>query len=232
MTLAQKLQAAFEPMDAAALALFLLLWGGIEAALSSRRFGDRSTAELMGRYRRAWFHVAAERENRIVDATLLTGLRAAVAFYISAVLISIGGAVALIGQADEVQMVATDLIGELSRPRVAWIAKILLVTVALMLALLQFLWAHRVYGYCVIMLGALPEHPEHPEMRAIADKGARMCDLATHSFNRGLRAAYFALSALAWMVGPVAFMAATALTAWVLLRREFLSRTRRVLVGD
>lgn len=227
-----KLAAAFSGLDLAAVALMLTAWLCVEIALRPGGWGARSTGEIMGRYRALWFREAVTRENRIVDATLLTGLRAAIAFYISAVLIAIGGAVALIGRADEVQLVATDLAGELSRPRAAWIVKILFVISALVLSLLQFLWSHRVFGYCVVLLGAIPNDPASAESRRIAEMGARLNVLASRNFNQGLRSAYFALTALAWMIGPEALIAATLLTTWILMRREFLSDTRRAICED
>jgi uncharacterized membrane protein len=227
-----KLSAALTPADVAAVALLLGAWAVVEIALRPAGAGARSTGEMMARYRAIWFREAAARDNRIVDATLLTGLRAAIAFYISAVLIAIGGAVALIGRADEVQLIATDLAGELSRPRAAWIVKLLLVIAALVMSLLQFMWSHRVFGYCVVLLGAIPADGNTAEGRRIAEMGARLNVLGSRNFNRGLRSAYFALTALAWLVGAWALMGATALTVWILLRREFLSETRRAIAGD
>lgn len=232
MTPMSRLADAFSGLDLAAVALMLTAWLCIEIVLRPGGWGARSTGEIMGRYRALWFREAVKRDNRIVDATLLTGLRAAVAFYISAVLIAIGGAVALIGQTDVVALVATDLAGELSRPRVGWIVKIMLVIAALALSLLQFLWSHRVFGYCVVLLGAIPNDPASPEARRIAEMGARLNVLASRNFNQGLRSAYFALVALSWMVGPEALIGATLLTAWILMRREFLSETRRAICED
>ncbi len=232
MTPVSKLAAAFSGLDLAAVALMLTAWIGVEVVLRPGGWGARSTGEIMGRYRALWFHEAVARDNRIVDATLLTGLRAAVAFYISAVLIAIGGAVALIGQTDVVALVATDLAGDLSRPRVGWIVKILLVIAALALSLLQFLWSHRVFGYCVVLLGAIPNDPASAQAGRIAEMGARLNVLASRNFNQGLRSAYFALTALAWMIGPETLIAATLLTTWILMRREFLSETRRAICED
>jgi uncharacterized membrane protein len=108
----------------------------------------------------------------------------------------------------------------------------MLVIAALALSLLQFLWSHRVFGYCVVLLGAIPNDPASPEARRIAEMGARLNVLASRNFNQGLRSAYFALVALSWMVGPEALIGATLLTAWILMRREFLSETRRAICED
>jgi len=41
---------------------------------------------------------------------------------------------------------------------------------------------------------------------------------------------YFALAAMAWLLGPVALILATALTLLVLWRREFASHSRSLLL--
>ena len=53
---------------------------------------------------------------------------------------------------------------------------------------------------------------------------------AAKSFNRGLRSIYFALGALGWMLGPIGLMVATGASAAVLLRREFTSQSRDVML--
>jgi uncharacterized membrane protein len=54
---------------------------------------------------------------------------------------------------------------------------------------------------------------------------------AAKSFNRGLRAVYFALASCGWLLGPVGLLARALVTAIVLWRREFASRSRVVLIG-
>ncbi len=55
---------------------------------------------------------------------------------------------------------------------------------------------------------------------------------AVRNFNRGLRSVYFALAALAWLLGPIPLMIATALTLVTLWRREFASHSRGVLLKE
>jgi uncharacterized membrane protein len=55
---------------------------------------------------------------------------------------------------------------------------------------------------------------------------------AAWNFNRGLRSLYFALSSLAWLLGPIPLLLATALTLWVLWEREFASLPRQIILGE
>lgn len=217
--------------DAVAAAYLVASWM-ITGWIVEHRTGDgTSCGVLMAEYRRAWFIQASLRDQRIVDAALLTGLRNGAAFFASASLAALGAAVALLGQTDQLSHVATDLAADLDAPRAAWIIKLLGVIALLASGFLHFVWSHRVFGYCAVLLGALPVDTSDPSREDLAEKAAALNISATRSFNRGLRAVYFALAALAWLVGDWALMASVTLTSAMLFRREFASRTRAILMG-
>lgn len=217
--------------DAVAAAYLVASWM-ITGWIVEHRTGDgTSCGVLMAKYRRAWFIQASLRDQRIVDAALLTGLRNGAAFFASASLAALGAAVALLGQTDQLSHVATDLAADLDAPRAAWIIKLLGVIALLASGFLHFVWSHRVFGYCAVLLGALPVDTSDPAREDLAEKAAALNISATRSFNRGLRAVYFALAALAWLVGDWALMASVTLTSAMLFRREFASRTRAILMG-
>ena len=56
------------------------------------------------------------------------------------------------------------------------------------------------------------------------------CVTAARRFNRALRATYFALAPLAWILDPIALMLGAAITIGVLYRREFASHSRSILM--
>jgi uncharacterized membrane protein len=224
------LAALFTPGDFAALGFYAASWALIEMLVRPRKGPAVSTGEIMARWRHAWFEAVARRENRILDGQLLASMRSGTALYVSGSLIALGGAAAMVGQADQVASVATDLAGA-AAPRQAWTLKLLLVIVVLAAAFLHFVWAHRVFGYCSVMLGAIPTDGSEAALR-VAARAARLNVRAARSFNKGLRAVYLALTALAWLLGPAALAGASAVTFWVLYRREFLSGTRAELLED
>ena len=174
----------------------------------------------------------AERDVRIMDATLLTMQQQSVAFYASAMMIAIGGMAAIIGNADLLLNVAKDL----NAPgdpvdRALWELKLLFLLCLLVLSLLRFVWSHRLFGYCAILIGATPHaDPDNPACRSVAAQAAAVNIRAGRSFNRGLRMMYFAMASLAWLLGPEALAIATLLTTLMLYRREFLSATRQALI--
>ena len=65
---------AFEIADLAALGFFVIVWLALEIAVNRSPLRHRSLSGLMARRRREWMLVLAEREVRIVDATILAGL--------------------------------------------------------------------------------------------------------------------------------------------------------------
>jgi uncharacterized membrane protein len=187
-----------------------------------------SVSTLMEDYRRDWMRTFVTRQPRIFDATLIDSLRQGTAFFASACMIAIGGGVALIGNAAAVQRLTDELpIG--AGPDVA--LKMLPVIGFLANALLKFVWAHRLFGYCSILMAAVPNDPQDPLAFHRAGQAAEINITAARSFNRGLKSIYYALAALGWLLGPWGLLAGTVLATGILLRREFASHSRRVILS-
>ena len=64
----------------------------------------------------------------------------------------------------------------------------------------------------------------------MARKAGEVNVTAARSFNRGLRAVYFALATVAWLGGPLLLIAGALLTVIVIWRREFASQSRSILL--
>jgi uncharacterized membrane protein len=108
--------------------------------------------------------------------------------------------------------------------------RVLLVVGFLANALLKFIWSHRLFGYCSIMMAAVPNDHTDPTAAHRAAQAAELNITAAKSFNRGLRSIYFALGSLAWLLGGYALISAALLTAAVLFRREFASTSRQIML--
>jgi uncharacterized membrane protein len=187
-----------------------------------------SVSLLMQEYRRDWMRTFVTRQPRIFDATLIDSLRQGTAFFASACMIAIGGGVALIGNAAAVQRLTDDLPLAGQGPDVA--LRMLPVIGFLANALLKFVWAHRLFGYCSILMAAVPNDPADPIAFHRAGQAAEINITAAKSFNRGLRSIYFALAALGWLLGPWGLLGGAILAAGVLLRREFASVSRQIIL--
>lgn len=216
-------------LDGFALALLLGLWVGIGWLVENPPKRWPSVSMLMVEYRREWMRQFVTRQPRIFDANVISNLRQGTAFFASASMIATGGGVALIGNTDKLEGLAADL--TLQAEGVLIEVKIILVVAFLANALLKFVWAHRLFGYCSIVMAAVPNEPDDPLALHRAGQAAEINITAAKSFNRGLRSIYFALGALAWMLGPLALIAAALVTATILARREFASRSRQILLA-
>jgi uncharacterized membrane protein len=183
----------------------------------------------MAQYRREWMVQFVSRDPRIFDSQVIGQLRQGTSFFASATLIAIGGALALLGDVERLIGIADDLTTG-TDPVVVWEAKILLIVAFLTNAFLKFVWANRLFGYCAVVMAAVPNDPGDPAATPRAQKAGEINITAARGFNRGLRSLYFALAAAAWLLGASALLVAVAITLAVLLRREFASTSRTVLM--
>lgn len=222
--------ASLAPSDIAALIYVATAWALFGWLTEHPPASRPSVSVLMVTYRRRWMDQMVTRQPRIFDASVMDNLRQGVSFYASASMIAIGGGAALIGNADVLARTAE----ELSLPAAAavvWQGKLVLVLLFVSDGLMKFIWAHRLFGYCAIVMAAVPNDPSDPAAYPTAARAAEINITAARNFNRGLRSIYFALGSAAWLLGPAALAVATTATLFVLARREFASESRAVLLG-
>lgn len=221
--------AALGPTDIAALVVLFVASVSLGWIIEHPPKSRPSVAVLMVAYRRAWMRQFVTRQPRIFDANVIDNLRQGTAFFASACLIALGGGLALIGNSEALQGVAADLTIPLGGPALE--LKVAIVLLFLADALLKFLWAHRLFGYCAIVMAAVPNDPADPAAYPMADQAAGINITAARGFNRAMRSIYFALGATGWLAGPFVLMATTLLTVAMLLRREFASDSRAVILS-
>jgi uncharacterized membrane protein len=222
---------SFSRPDIAALAILLLGWLGVTPLIENPPAGRPSTAQLMAKYRCAWMVQFVSRDPRIFDSQIVGNLRQGTAFFASASMIAIGGGFALLGNAERLRGVAQDLTQN-TDPIIVWETKLIVLLMIAANAFLKFVWAHRLFGYCAVLMAAVPNDPADPDAPRLAAKAGEINVLAARSYNRGLRSVYFGIAASAWLAGPWALMGAALFTLGVVLRREFASQTREVLLDS
>lgn len=221
--------ALFAPLDYAAVATLFVAWWSMTYLTENPPRSRPSMSYLMAEYRREWMVQFIYRQPRIFDAQTLGGLRQGTAFLGSASLIAIGGGLAMLGNTDRLTGVASDLTN-ISAPRFVWEMKIVIALILVTNAFLKFIWANRLFGYCAVVMGALPVDPEDPLCALRAEQAAELNISAARAFNRGLRSIYFALAACAWLGGTIALLLAIAFTILIIGRREFASHSRASLL--
>lgn len=222
------LAAAFTRADIAALVLIAVAWLGTDWLIEYPPASRPSVTYLMQQYRRDWMQQMVTRQPRIFDAQIVDSLRQGTAFFASTCMIALGGGAAIIGNPSLLADVTAD-ISPLGRTDGLEL-RVLLVLLFLADALLKFIWSNRLFGYCAVLMASVPNDVDDPRAFHRATQTAEVNITAARSFNRGLRSVYFALTALAWLLGAVPLMIATMVCTGVLLRREFASVSRKVIL--
>ncbi|KQU70135.1 DUF599 domain-containing protein [Aminobacter aganoensis] len=224
-------------LDIAALAFFLAGW--IFHALGAEGHIVRrlSLTRAMNAQRAAWMATMARREVRIVDTSIMNGLQQGTAFFASSSLIAVGGCFALLGASDRVLAILSDvpLAGATARP--LFEIKVIGLIIILAYSFFKFGWAYRLFNYCSILIGAVPQLGSRSEPDAEIEtavlRATRMNQLAGKHFNAGLRGVFFSIGYLGWFIDPRVFFLTTVILLGVLIRRQFFSEARKaVLVQD
>lgn len=219
------------PADIAALIWLFGCWMGIGWLTEHPPKNHPSVAKLMVRYRHEWMRQFITRQPRIFDSAILQSLREGPTFFASACLIAIGGGMALVGNPERLRQVAGGL--ELGQaPTVLWQVKVIVALFFVANALLKFIWSHRLFGYCAIVMASVPNDIKDPLAIPRAHQAAELNVTAAKSFNMGLRNIYFALAALGWLIGPWGLAVTSAIVLGVTWRREFASHSRLVMLRD
>jgi uncharacterized membrane protein len=212
---------------------FFCVWAGYTLIADSDQMQSKSILGLMNNHRSRWMAEMLRRDPRMVDALILSHLQAGIALFASTSLLAVGGLLALLGAAEKAvaTLSALPFVGEMSH--FDWEMKVLLLLLISVYAFFKFIWSYRLYSICAVLIGAVPSSAKIDEKAEDqAKQAAEILNLAARHFIRGVRAFYFALAALAWLIHPITFMAATVWVAVVMYRRDFRSRSQRIVRGD
>ena len=233
--LLETVYALMTPLDLSALGFFLVsMLGYGYAANHVPALRRPSLTGAIQRQRLAWMLNMSRRENRTIDVILLGTLGQGNAFFASTTAIAIGGIAALLGSGERAQQILERLPMVAHANSVLWEIKLLLIMSIFIFAFFKFAWAFRLSHYAAIMVGATPilagdnatSCDEH------AERTAGLASLSAEHANGGMRAFYYAFAALAWFFHPIALLAATLWVFLILVRRDYFSRSRRLIAGS
>jgi uncharacterized membrane protein len=219
-------------LDAVALAVFAACVIGYPLVVD-RIPGVRAKTVMaaMDEHRRRWMRAMAAREARIFDAAIIGNLMTSTSFLATTAIFILGGLVAMLGATD-MGLRVVDLLPFADPPDPGlWQAKIVLLIVIFVTAFFRLTWALRQFNYTSILIGGIGVGSDDATLRHAAT-AARVANRAAIHFNSGLRAYYFGLAALAWLVHPVALMLACLWVLRELYRREFKSVVRDAVMED
>lgn len=218
---------------------FLLCWFGYAFYVEYGPQKEKGMYHALSKYRRRWMFEMLKRENRILDSTLMGNLLNAAVFFASTSIFVVGGLIAVLGATEQVTALLAELPVDVGTTRWVWEAKLLVLVTIFVYGFFKFAWSVRLFNYCSILIGATPMTPkndpdaaEDPERRATAEKAGQIIDLASHHFQRGMRAYFFGLATLGWLVHSAVFIITCGWVVLVLYRRDFRSRSLRVFQGN
>jgi uncharacterized membrane protein len=221
----------FDTLDYIALAWFLATWFGYQTFAAWRaKHGHPSLMSIMSGYRVEWWQRVLERDQRIVDAAILSNLSNAATFFASTTLLILGGLLALLGTSERVIAVVAELPFTTRSQDTIWEYKVLLLIAIFVYAFFKFTWSLRQHIFNTVMVGAAPAHDADPDKLAdYVARAGRIASFAADNFNYGLRAYYFGLAALTWFLNAWIFMCVTTWVVFILYRREFHSEALKTL---
>lgn len=213
---------ALPTLDLAAFGLFLAClfsYGRLANRVVARR---PSLVTSMRAFRYRWIERMSERDLHVADAALLGNLLRGTLFFASTTVFILGGLVALLGTAPKI----SEVIGQLpyasdAGQRLAEIKALILILIYVY-AFFKFTWSAWQYNLLAILIGAMPKAHEESDPKALhREAAATVLVLAGENFNNGIRAYYFSIPLMSWLINPSIFIATTLIVTFVLYRREF-----------
>ena len=219
--------------DTVAVVLFLGAWTLYNSLVERQARAGNGLSGAMNVQRGVWMRAMLSRDLRMIDTAIMAGLQQGTAFFASACIFAIGGCFALLGSAERISAIAADLpfSGGLDKALVE--LKLFGLVVIFCYAFFKFGWSYRLFNYCSILIGAVPMRDEAAADMAAAERAVErtiiLNQIAGRHFNSGLRAIFFSVAYLGWLLGPLVLIASTAFVVAILLNRQFRSPALKIL---
>ncbi len=214
---------ALSKLDIIAMLWFLLCWFSYTRYVNT---SPKSLVQSMYVWRKRWAMAMLARDNRIMDAQVITGLNNVVTFFCSTSIFITAGLFASIGSSEQI----VKLINQLSFLKTTNIAtvelKLGLLIVIFIYSFFKFGWAIKQHSYSAVVLASVPAaHEVNLERDSpTANLMGKLSSLGSQHFNDGVRGYYFALATLSWFVHPIVYIVIISWVVIVLHRRDFRSK--------
>ncbi len=217
-------------LDYVALGVFVTCWAGYSYLVDYvDKVRRRSVITAMDEHRRRWMRAMLLRDNRIGDVNIIGNLMNSTSFLANTAIFILGGLLAMMASPELGRRIFGALPFAAVPDQAGWELRIALLLLIFVRAFFELTWALRQFNYCSIVVGSVPPGSDTAEGAERAETAARVANRAARHFNTGLRAYYFGLAALAWIVHPLALVAASLWVVAELHRREFRSVVRDAL---
>jgi uncharacterized membrane protein len=218
-------------IDLVGLGFFVCCWLLHSLLLEYRLRSDKpSVIGAMSHHRLRWMRNVLKRDNRMQDVSAVGNMMRSISFFASTTVLIIVGLISILSKPETLNhLIETVPFAEAITP-LMWEFKVLILTMVFIYAFFKYTWSLRQYNYVNILVSSAPLHYEQKEHHDdFARQAAKLLTNAARHFSDGLKAYYFAMAGLAWFIHAYIFVAATILVTFVMLRREFKSRTLKAL---
>lgn len=223
------------PLDYIAIGIFLILWWGFSWLTSGKPKIERpALTHLVNRHRRAWLRNSLTRDLKMIDTQIMSGLQNGTAFFASASMFALGSCFPLLGASDSVGSIYATLPPYFQAGHEGFEFKVVGLAGIFAYSFFKFGWAYRLFNYCTILFGSVPMPKHTGDDPAVTERAiervVELNILAGKHFNAGLRGIFLSIGYIGWFVSPLLLIALTVFVIFVLVRRQFFSEARAVLL--
>lgn len=216
-------------IDVTALLYMFFLWTcyALYAKRRARQGSHSSLSHSMRILRERWVRQMLRRDIRVTDASLLANQERVVGFFASTTMIILAAVFTALSASSQIADITNHL--PLAQQQSASQVQLKLIVIALVLVYAFFMitWSLRQYGFAAVMMGSAPtpdEDIDDNDKERFVGAMARLLDTAGHDNNKGLRAYYFCLAMVFWLIHPYLYMVISSVTVLILAQREFNSK--------
>jgi uncharacterized membrane protein len=220
------------PWDFAAFFWFLLCWLGYTYVVDNYLRGLRGLSARMHLYRVQWMTMALKRDNKVIETNIIKNIQSSVSFLASTAILIIAGLLAMLSASNVAMGIIKQMPFAEPQSKIVWYTKVFVLIYLFVYSFFKLTWSLRQMNYCAIMIGAMPVVETKQEMEdyiPTARRTAMVATMAAKDMNRGIRAYYFGMAVLIWLVPPGLFILASLWVVIILYRREFKSEIIKVM---
>jgi uncharacterized membrane protein len=207
-----------------AIVLYFLIWIAYEAFFDGPLRRPRSLNAKMIVVREAWMARILERDNLMVDASLIGHSIHTATFFASTTVLALAGLLGILGSSDRVYAAVSSISMFIAVNQTLFEWKIALLVGIFVYTFFKFTWALRQFNYFCAIIGSAPRGTTATAERAgHAAAMATVIGQAIANVNAGFRGYYFGFAALGWIAHPAVLVVSALFTVFVLARRQFSS---------
>lgn len=235
--------------DLVSATLFFALWVGYAFYSKQCATLKPSLYGVMKLYTNQWMRNSLASQSNLDDISVLASLDRQRSFYGSTTLFILAGLITSLTQVEAIQVMISSLIYAQPLTALQVQLRLFLLIAIFIYAYFTLTWSMRQLGFASVMLGAgqfqagpcnASRHNKetvHKQeavykeeaMNDYANSLAHVLGMSAYSFNNGLRAYYFAMSAVTWFYHSYALLISCVFVVTILYRREFHSTTLAAL---